>query len=46
MGKLLDKLVNLCSNRNYNDNKPVWLNGDPGGLIRDSVTKLLECWGI
>jgi|GEM_PF-7086492 len=46
MGKLIDQLVNLYRNRNYDDNEPVWLNGDPGGLIRDSVTKLLECWGI
>jgi len=46
MGELIDQLVDLYSKRNYNNNEPVWLSGDPIGLIRDSVTKLLECWGI
>jgi len=44
MGELIDQLVDLYRNKNYNE--PVWLSGDPGGLIRESVTKLLECWGI
>ncbi len=46
MGKLIDQLVNLYRNRNYDDNEPVWLSGDPAGFFRDSLTNLLKSWEI